>query len=117
MHECSVTESIIKISVEKAKEAKAIRINNISLVIGELTGFMVDSIQFYFDHLSKGTIAEGAKIDIRQVKSRLKCSKCSETFERKRFDFSCPMCGGDGMPTDIGNECYIENLEIDEADE
>jgi hydrogenase nickel incorporation protein HypA/HybF len=114
MHECSVTESILKTILEKAIETNAVSISKVNLVIGEETGFMGDSIQFYFDKLSKGTFAEGAVLEMEFIKSKLKCMKCGALFERKRFFFTCPHCGEEGMPTKIGKEFYIKNIEIEE---
>jgi len=114
MHESSITESILKTVIEKANESNAKSVKKINLVIGEETGFMGDSIQFYFDKYSKGTIAEGAVLDVRFIKSKLKCTKCGEMFERKPFSFECPKCQGEGNPTKIGKECFIENIEIEE---
>ncbi len=113
MHEYSVTESILKIVIEKANESEAKKVLKINLVIGEDTGFIGDSIQFYFDRLSTGTIAEGARLEMKYVKAKLQCSKCGIFFERKIYSFECPECGGEGMPTKIGKECYIENIEIE----
>jgi hypothetical protein len=58
MHELGVTESIVNIALTKAEEVKASRILQISIVIGELSGFVPDCIEFYFESLRKDTIAE-----------------------------------------------------------
>jgi len=58
MHELSVTEEILKITLEHARRAKADRVLKVHLVVGDLTGFAGESIQFYFDLLSEGTEAE-----------------------------------------------------------
>ena len=50
--------------MEQARKAEAKRVAKINLVIGEMTGVVGDSVQFYFDFLSKGTIAEGSDADI-----------------------------------------------------
>ena len=60
MHEYSITESILSLALEKAKEADAVRITQINLVIGELSGVVAECVQFYFDHISKNTTADGA---------------------------------------------------------
>ncbi len=57
MHELPITEGILKISTEAAGGRQ---ITTIHLVVGELSSIVDDSIQFYFDMLSKGTVAEGA---------------------------------------------------------
>jgi hydrogenase nickel incorporation protein HypA/HybF len=113
MHESSVTEAIIKIVVEKALENKAKKVLNINLAVGELTGFIGDSIQFYFDRYSKDTIAYGAVLNIRYIKPEFKCSVCGNLFQKLNDSISCPLCGGDGHSTKIGQEFFVENIEIE----
>ena len=62
MHELGITENIMDIALDKAKEAQASKISRINLVVGELSGFVSDCIEFYFEFLSKDTIAQGAKL-------------------------------------------------------
>lgn len=112
MHEYSITQQIVKIAEENAKNHGAVRIERISLVVGELSGFIGESIQMYFDILAKGTLAEGAQLDISYVKPQLKCAKCNSYFYRKRFSFKCPECGGMGVPTEIGKEFYVKDIDI-----
>jgi hydrogenase nickel incorporation protein HypA/HybF len=113
MHESSVTESIIKIVVEKALENNAKKVLNINLAVGELTGFIGDSIQFYFDRYSRDTIASGAKLYIRYIKPEFKCSRCDNLFQKKNDLITCPLCGGEGQSTKIGQEFFVENIEIE----
>ncbi|OPZ86791.1 MAG: Hydrogenase/urease nickel incorporation protein HypA [Firmicutes bacterium ADurb.Bin419] len=112
MHEYSITQQIVKIAEENAKKYGATRIERISLVVGELSGFIGDSIQMYFDILAKDTLAEGAQLDITYVKPQLKCTKCKYYFYRSRFSFECPKCGGMGAPTEIGKEFYVKDIDI-----
>lgn len=114
MHEYPITQQIVKLAVEKAEENNALRIIRIGLVVGEMTGFVGDSIKMYFDAIAEGTLAEGAELNIKYVKSRLVCSDCGEYFERQKFTFQCPHCNGKGMPTDIGKEFYIEEIEVED---
>lgn len=114
MHEYPITQQIVKLAVERAMECRAVRIIKIGLVVGEMTGFVGDSIKMYFDAIAKGTLAEGADIDIRYVRPKLKCTRCGEYFERQKYSFQCPCCEGQGAPTEIGKEFYIEEIEIEE---
>jgi hydrogenase nickel incorporation protein HypA/HybF len=117
MHESSVTEALLKLALEKADLLNATKICEISLVVGDLTGYVGDSIQFYFDRYSKGTIAEGAVIDVERVQPKMRCASCGELFERVRFSFSCPKCGGEGIATKIGTEFFIKTMDIETESE
>ena len=113
MHEASVTEALLSLVLEKAAALEAVKVTKVLLVVGDLTGYVGDSIQFYFDRYSKGTVAEGAEIAVTRVVSRMRCTSCGQLFVRQRFSFSCPACGGEGEATKIGTEFYIESIEIE----
>lgn len=117
MHEYPVTQQIIKLAEKHAKEKGGCRIRSIKLVVGDYSGFIGDSIQMYFDVISEGTLCEGATIEIEHVKPKLKCRGCGAFFERAPLSFSCPHCGEDGEPTDIGKEFYIETIDVEQETE
>ena len=112
MHECSVVEQLVKIASAKALESHASEVKRIRLVVGELTGYMEESIRFYFGILSKGTILNGAGIDITYVKPMLRCPSCGRLYERVKFTFDCPDCGIAGEMTKTGSEFYIDTMEV-----
>jgi hydrogenase nickel incorporation protein HypA/HybF len=113
MHEYPVVQRIIKIAEEAARESKARKILRINLVVGELSGFIGDSIRMYYDVLSKGSAAEGAEINIKIVKPELECASCGKIFEKKGRSFKCPACGGDAVLTGKGREFYVESVDIE----
>ena len=49
MHELAVTESILKTSLEYAEKEQAKKVTDVFLVIGKLSSYVDDSIQFYWD--------------------------------------------------------------------
>jgi hydrogenase nickel incorporation protein HypA/HybF len=113
MHEASVTEAIIKIVLSEAEKACADRVTVVRVVVGEMTGYVGDSIQFYFDRYSQGSIAEGARVETSYVKALSKCASCGKLQERRAFSLSCDACGGDLGPTPIGTEFYLESIEVE----
>lgn len=68
----------------------------------------------YFDIISKGTMVDGATIEIEHIKPKLKCTRCGELFERKPFSFECPVCKGQGEPSEVGKEFYIDTIEVED---
>lgn len=113
MHEYSVTQNIINLAVEEAQKNGAQKIKFITLVVGELSSVIDESVQMYFDILSEDTIAQGAQLTFRKVKAQLECKGCGKTFERKSNSFDCPHCGGLGKLTEVGKEFYIESIEVE----
>ena len=113
MHELGVTENIVNITLAKAGEAQANKVIQINLVVGELSGFVPDCIQFYFDSLSKDTIAQGAVLHFESVPAQLRCRDCSTIFPPQDTLWSCPECGGQSVEIFKGRELYIESVEVE----
>jgi hydrogenase nickel incorporation protein HypA/HybF len=113
MHEFGITENIVNIALAKAGEAQASRVMQVNLVIGEMSGFVPDCIQFYFDSLSKDTIAEGAVLHFESVPTQLRCRGCSAIFQPQDTLWSCPKCGGQSVEIFKGRELYIESMEVE----
>jgi hydrogenase nickel incorporation protein HypA/HybF len=114
MHELSVTQSILDISLEYARNNQARQIVAIQLQIGEVTDFNDEWIQRYFDFVSKGTIAEGAKLRITRTPAKLQCQACSFVFslDRSTWESQCPSCGSKDTHLIAGREFRVEALEV-----
>jgi len=65
MHELAVTESILEIATQTAKEHAATKVTDIYLRLGQLSSIVDESVQFYWDIISQGTLAEGAELHLR----------------------------------------------------
>jgi hydrogenase nickel incorporation protein HypA/HybF len=98
---------------EQARLAGADKVVAINLVVGERTGFVDDSLLFYFDLLTPGTVVEGARLNVRRVPMRFQCAACDRTYSPVGADFGCPTCGAVGQVTDDGAAMMIESIEIE----
>jgi len=113
MHELAITQSMVDLVMEQAREAEAKKVGKINLVIGEMTGVAGDSVQFYFDFISKGTLVEGAALSFVMVPSKAQCQSCGKTFELKEFDWTCPYCEGKSLQIVAGKELFVESIEVE----
>ena len=87
MHELAVTESILNIAVQHASQAGAVRVTDLHLVIGQLSSIVDDSVQFYWDMISEGTICAGAELHFERRPATLKCLDCDQDLcARRRTD-------------------------------
>jgi hydrogenase nickel incorporation protein HypA/HybF len=113
MHELSVTEQLLEIVLDHARKAEAKRVLKVNLVIGELTGFVGESIQFCFDMLSKETEAESASLSISRIPAKATCKQCKMEFHPEGMEWFCPACGGPAEEVMGGREFYVESIEIE----
>ena len=115
MHELPITESILKVVLKHAAMNDALKVMAIHLKIGVLSELEDDWIQRYFDYLSKGTVAEGAKLVIERAPAKVQCNACSNSFEAETIrisELSCPACGEKGCTLLSGREYYIKEMEV-----
>ena len=113
MHELSITQSMIDIVLEQGDKAGAKKIKAINLVIGELSGFVEESVRFYFGFLSKDTIAEEAELNFIPVSAQGRCRICHSTFELEDADWNCPRCGVSDIDITAGKELFVESIDIE----
>jgi hydrogenase nickel incorporation protein HypA/HybF len=114
MHELPVTQSILDIALRHAAKARAVRIVAVNLTIGELAGFVDDSIQFYFDFLSKETPAAGARLNFERVPARAQCRACKAEYAPPDSRlWTCPECGALGGDVVAGREFFVSSIEVE----
>lgn len=112
MHELSIMTGLLEGVEEEARRHGARGIRRIDVVIGERLGVIDESLLFCFDLLSAGTLAEGARLEVRRVPIGFSCGEHG-AYERREDDFSCPVCGRVGTPTGQGSELLVESMEIE----
>ncbi len=113
MHEFGITQSVLAIALEKANAVKSGKITNINLTIGELSGIVDESVQFYFDFLSKDTIAAEATLTFEKTPVQLRCRKCATTFSPADSQWVCPGCREQSLEVVSGREAYVNSIEVE----
>jgi hydrogenase nickel incorporation protein HypA/HybF len=113
MHEMGITQSLLDMSVGKAREAGASAVKRINLVIGDMSSVLDDSVQFYFDFISQGTIAEGAKLIFKRIPIKARCRQCGAEFSPGADSWKCPQCQDLGIEIIAGSEFYMESIEVE----
>jgi len=113
MHELPVTESVLEIALRHAKKADASNIKFINIKIGEYSSIIDDSIQFYWDIISKDTIAEGAILKFNRIPAKFLCLECDKEFKPGKSEFTCPYCKSNKVKLVQGNEFSLESIDIE----
>lgn len=113
MHEMSIAMNIVEIVSTTVQKNHAKKVNSIDLEIGELAGILVDSLTFCFDAACKGTIAEGAVLNINEIKALGKCLDCDNEFPVEMYFAICSKCGGAAVDIIQGKELAIKSINVD----
>jgi len=114
VHELPVTQGILQVAVETARQHNADHITDIHLVIGVLAGLVDDSIQFYFDILSQDTLAAGATLHFRREPAIAVCGQCGRQTEvTPPLLTACPACASPRLTVTGGRAFYVDSIDID----
>lgn len=113
MHELSIMQSALSQALDQARQAGAVRVHEIRLRVGALSGVIPDALQFAFEALADGTLAEGARLTIEHVPARFWCATCNREFEAGTLFAECPDCHHPSGKLCAGRELELASLEID----
>ncbi len=112
MHELSVTESVLEIACRHAEKAQASQVTDIYLVIGQLSSIIDDSVQFYWDIISKDTLCEDAKLHFERIPAELVCLDCEHQYHLVNELMPCPNCSSSRIRVLTGDEFHLQSIEI-----
>ena len=113
MHELSIVESLLALVLEHAKKAEAEKVVGVNLVVGELSGVVDEAVNFYWDFLTRETIAKDARIIFKHVPAKLQCRNCGEMFLSSEHGYVCPKCSEQQVDFIAGRELFVESLEVE----
>jgi hydrogenase nickel incorporation protein HypA/HybF len=114
MHEMGITQGILSAAFEAAENAGASKISEIRISVGELTEVQDFALQFAFESLTPGTMAEGATMSVTHVGARSRCNVCGVEYDHDRFQMICTQCGAFDVTLLAGRELQIDSIETPE---
>jgi hydrogenase nickel incorporation protein HypA/HybF len=112
-----IMSGILDSSFEAAEKAGAQRITEIRITIGELTEIQEFALDFAFESMTPGTMAEGAKLVVTTVAPSSRCRDCGLTYDHDRFEMVCPACGSFNVEPLTGRELQIDSIEADDGED
>jgi len=113
MHEFSIALSIVEISEEHARKENAGIIREIDVEVGELSGVILDALEFAMESAFKGTMLENAKYNLIPVQGKAKCLQCQHEFNTDNLITPCPECNSFRLEIIHGRELRVKSMIID----
>jgi len=120
MHEYSMMTQIVDSILAEAKRRNATKIEEVDLEIGEYTLLGEEQMRFAFELMTRDTILNGAKLNIRSIPGKIKCHNCGyegamtvneDSPHRIVPILSCPRCNGVAEITE-GRGCLVRNIRM-----
>ena len=116
MHELPVMQSIFTTVLKHAVMHNVKKVHAINLLVGKLSDLEAEWMQRYFDYLSDGTVAAGARLNIEWVPAVLSCEVCHTRLEIDKANLdgiTCPACTHKKFKLVSGREYHIRNMEAE----
>jgi hydrogenase nickel incorporation protein HypA/HybF len=113
MHELSVVANLFEILEDKLEAQNGKKICYVKLQVGLLSGVVPELMKTAFDIYKKGTVAQGAELDITEVPCKVECQDCGTVAVKDDYVFICDKCGSNNMTTLEGTEMILETMEIE----
>lgn len=111
MHELGITRNIVSIVSEHAKDK---RVTRVRLEVGKLSAVMPDALLFCFDVAAKGTVLEGAELEIIEIPGQATCRECGTEVALESLVTACT-CGSRNLERRSGEELNIKEMELEAA--
>ena len=113
MHELSIASAVVEI-VER--HAAGRRVTRVDLRVGHLRQVVPPALEFAFELVAEGTVADGAELVMEEVPATVSCSRCGSAGVLAEFPAVCASCGSLDVEVTGGDELLVDALELEEAE-
>jgi hydrogenase nickel incorporation protein HypA/HybF len=110
MTERELANRVVDLVDESAYQSHATRVTAIRLGIGSRRNFDLPTLTVEFQRVARGTVAEGARLDVHVLTQHRRCRACGYEFDSDSGE-QCPECGAPRTRPIGGEELRIEQIE------
>src|SRR5579862_5692378 len=93
MDERELANHVLELADQTAYQHAAQRIVSIHLSIGGRRVIDLKRLTSIFEHVARGTVAEGAALQVKVLPVRHHCRNCGTDFDGTVGEVPCPECG------------------------
>jgi len=113
MHEMSLATGVLQIIEDAARTGGFERVRVVRLEIGRLAAVEIEAMRFCFDVVVRGSVADGAALEIVDSPGAAWCLPCGDTVALGALGEPCPRCGSYQLQVSRGTEMRVIDLEVD----
>jgi hydrogenase nickel incorporation protein HypA/HybF len=112
VHEVGIIQNAVILAEQRARSVKASRVHCLRLRVGALSGVVPDALEFAFDVVRRGTLAEEAQLEVENVPAAGWCARCQTEFECEDYSLECPLCHQFSSELRRGRELELTSIEV-----
>ena len=108
-----IAVNIVEIATESAQNENAALVKEIDIEVGQLSGVVIDALDFCMEAAVKDTLMEGAKWNLIDIPGRGRCRSCSHEFEIRDLLTVCPECQAPSPEVYQGKELRVKSILVE----
>ncbi|MCL5951685.1 MAG: hydrogenase maturation nickel metallochaperone HypA [Chloroflexi bacterium] len=108
-----IAQDMLKVALEYATKNKARRITQFNVEMSAAADESEDSLRFYLESLTRGTLAEGAQVQIARVPTQGKCFDCAGDFLWTPDLVACPHCSSPRVRPVVHDEFRLTSIDVE----
>lgn len=116
MDERELANRVVEIVDRAAYSNAVLHVACVHIAIGGRRAFDLQVLDAAFGTAARGTVAEGARLEVRVLPVTRRCHNCATNFEATASDCECPQCGHPRTDPISGEEVRVLDIQVEESE-
>ena len=113
MHELGIAQEMLRVALDYAAKNHAQKITQFNIEMSAAADESEDSLRFHFENLTRGTPADGARVEIARIPIAAKCLDCGNEFALTDGAAACPQCASPRVRPLLHDEFRLASIDIE----
>ncbi|HVP43296.1 MAG TPA: hydrogenase maturation nickel metallochaperone HypA [Terriglobales bacterium] len=113
MDERELANHVFEVLDQTAHRNAISHVMAVRLAIGGRRNFDLERLRSSFADVARGTVAEGARLEVKVLPVVRHCRNCGGDFEGSAADSPCPLCGHPVTEARGGEEVRVLDIQVD----
>jgi hydrogenase nickel incorporation protein HypA/HybF len=105
---------MLQIIQKAAEENKLQKVTGLLVEIGQFSGVEPHALEFAWEFVNQGTVAEGSTLEILRPPLMLFCMNCKNEYSGTPEDLRCPKCLSEQFEIRKGREMLVRSITGDQ---